>query len=114
MPKSVPRTYARYTQIALRVLGNMIHVARKERRVTAAELAERAGISRGLLRRVEAGDPKCEIGVVFEVARIVGIPLFDRDEDHELTELGGRVRERLVLLPRRVRVGASEDVDDDF
>ena len=59
----------------------LIREARKERRMTAQELAERAGISRGLLQRIEKGDLKCEIGVVFEAAAIVGVRLFDADEN---------------------------------
>lgn len=30
--------------------------------MTAQEVAERAGISRGLLQRIEKGDPKCALG----------------------------------------------------
>jgi DNA-binding CsgD family transcriptional regulator len=38
-------------------------------------VTDRAGISRGLLRRIETGDPGCTIGAVFEVATIVGVRL---------------------------------------
>lgn len=72
MPKSIKRTYSRYSRDATALLGGLIREARKERRLTAQELADRAGISRGLLQRIEKGDLKCEIGAVFEVASIVG------------------------------------------
>jgi transcriptional regulator with XRE-family HTH domain len=50
------------------LLAGLIRAARKERKLTIQEVADRAGISRGLLPRIEKGDMKCEIGVVFEVA----------------------------------------------
>ena len=46
--------------------------------MTAADLASRAGISLVLLRPIGRGDPGCSIGVVFEVATIGGLSLFDQ------------------------------------
>ena len=46
--------------------------------MTAADLASRAGISRAMLRRIGRGDPGRSIGVVFEVATIGGLSLFDQ------------------------------------
>ncbi len=48
MPKQATRTYSRITRYAATLLGKQIRIARKERKMTAQELAERAGISRGL------------------------------------------------------------------
>ena len=79
MPKSISRTYSRYSRDATALLGALIREARNERKLTAQELADRAGISRGLLQRIEKGNLKCEIGAVFEVATIVGIKLFEAD-----------------------------------
>lgn len=75
MPKSQPRAYSRYTVDAASLLGNLIRVARKVRKLSAQELADRAAISRSLLLRIEKGDVRCAIGTVFEVASIVGVPL---------------------------------------
>jgi transcriptional regulator with XRE-family HTH domain len=75
MSKPIKRTYSHYTREASILLGELIRIARKESHLTAQELADRAGISRGLLQRIEKGDLKCEIGVVFEVATIVGVKL---------------------------------------
>ena len=44
------------------MLSRMIRTACKERRLTVQELADRAGVSRGLVQRIESGDLKCEIG----------------------------------------------------
>ncbi|MEY3706945.1 MAG: hypothetical protein RL585_1502 [Pseudomonadota bacterium] len=46
--------------------------------MTAADLASRAGISRAMLRRIGRGNPGRSIGVVFEVATIGGLSLFDQ------------------------------------
>ena len=48
MPKSTTRTYSRYSRDAAALLGALIREARNERKLTAQELADRAGISRGL------------------------------------------------------------------
>jgi ribosome-binding protein aMBF1 (putative translation factor) len=112
MPKSITRTYSRYSRDAVALLGGMIREARNKRKLTAQELADRAGISRGLLQRIEKGNPKCEIGVVFEVATIVGIKLFDADEK-TLTKDLRQTKEKLALLPKSVR-RKSKTVHDDF
>lgn len=112
MPKSITRTYSRYSRDATALLGGLIRAARKERKLTAQELAERAGISRGLLQRIEKGDLKCEIGAVFEVATIVGVRLFEADE----ATLSNHLRQtddKLALLPKSVRK-KSRVVHDDF
>ncbi|MFG1357766.1 helix-turn-helix transcriptional regulator [Xanthobacter pseudotagetidis] len=94
------------------LLGKLIRLARIERKLTAQDLAERAGISRALLHRIERGDPKCSIGAVFEVAAILGVPLFQVDHgrlDRRLEEVDGR----LALLPEAVRTRQAP-VRDDF
>jgi len=93
-------------------MSNLIRVARKECRLTAQEVSERAGISRGLLQRIEKGDLKCEIGAVFEVATIVGVKLFDA-EATSLTKYIRHTEEKLSLLPKSVRKN-TRTVDDDF
>jgi transcriptional regulator with XRE-family HTH domain len=112
MPKSITRAYSRYSRDAAALLGALIRESRNERKLTAQELADRAGISRGLLQRIEKGNLKCEIGVVFEVATIVGVKLFDVNES-ALTRYLGQTREKLALLPKSVRK-KSKTVRDDF
>lgn len=112
MAKPKHRTYSRYTRQALVLLGGLVRAGRTERKMTAQQLAERAGISRDMLHRIEKGDPRCEIGVVFELAAIVGVPLFEPD----LAGLQTRTREvasKLTLLPKAIRKPAAE-VTDEF
>jgi transcriptional regulator with XRE-family HTH domain len=97
---------------ALALLGQLVREGRLAKAMTTTELASRAGISRALLQRVERGDPGCAIGVVFEVATLCGVPLFDQDQRQLRAKLVLH-REKMALLPKAVRTGAKE-VRDDF
>jgi len=112
MPKVSARTYSRYSLEAISLLGKLIRAARKERKMTAQEVADRVGISRGMLQRIEKGDPKCELGATFEVATIVGIKLFDA-EATTLTKHIRQTEDKLALLPKSVRKKVKV-ADDDF
>ncbi len=107
-----PRTYSRYTAEALRLLGRQIRLGRKQRRWSESELAERAGVARATLQKIEKGDPSGTIGLVFEVAALVGVRLFDAD-------LAGLARHRadadalLTLLPKHTHA-PRQAPDDDF
>ena len=79
----------------------------------AQDVAERAGISRTTLQKIEKGDSKTEIGLVFEVAVIVGVPLFDPDPATLAVERA-RAEAMLALLPASIRPSAADRVDDDF
>jgi DNA-binding XRE family transcriptional regulator len=106
------RSYSKQSREAMSLLGRLIRLGRKEHRMTAQEVAERAGITRGTLRGIENGDPKSEIGLAFEVAVIVGVPLF-LEEGGRLGEERRRVEDKLALLPKRVR-HTDAAVKDDF
>lgn len=73
------RTYSKYTQEAVALLSQKIKFERKRRKWSEHNLAERAGISRAALQKIENGEMTCAIGIIFEVATIVGINLFDSD-----------------------------------
>ena len=106
------RTYSPQSLDAARVLGLEIARARRERRWTLAELAERAGVSSITVRQVELGAPTVAIGIVFELASILGVDLFGAPAS-QLPELVARGRDRLALLPARVRQ-PTEPVHEDF
>lgn len=106
------RSYSRVTRQALTMLGKLIRIGRSERGLTAQELADRAGISRTTLSSIEKGAPGPEVGLVFEVASLVGVRLFDYDE-RTLQMHNTRLEEKLSLLPQSVRHRLKE-VDDDF
>jgi transcriptional regulator with XRE-family HTH domain len=106
------RTYSRHGREAVAVLGQLIRIARIERKLSVAELAERTGVSRDMMQRIEHGDPRCGIGMVFEAAAIVGVPLFEEDRGR-LTMRMAEQEEKLRLLPKSVRK-AKTAVKDDF
>lgn len=106
------RTYLRPTRDAAELLGKLIRLGRRERKMTEEELAGRAGIARRTLQKIERGDLKCEIGLVFEVANLVGVKLFGDENSVNSSLLMGRVEDKLALLPRRIR--GPVKVDDEF
>ncbi|GAA1872662.1 helix-turn-helix domain-containing protein [Myceligenerans crystallogenes] len=105
-------TYSPATRHAVAVLGAQIAAARRARRWTAAELAERAGISTFTLRNVEKGEPTVAIGICFELATMLAIPLFGVPAT-ELAAVRSAAESRLAVLPASVRE-KGERVDDDF
>ena len=105
------RTYSRYALEGLGLFGKTIRLGRMQRRLTAQELAERIGVSRSTLQRMEKGDPKVEIGLMFEAAAIVGVKLFDAD-DKGITALSGRTDDRIALLPKHVYKAGKQVVDE--
>ena len=95
---------------AARLLGRRITLARRERRWTVSELAERVGASETTVRKVERGDPSVALGTVFEAAALVGVRLFSEDTA-TLAREAELVEARLAVLPQRVR---RRHVDDEF
>ena len=110
--KTTIQPYSRYSADAVRLIGSLIKVARKARGLTVQNVSERAGISRGLLQRIEKGGMKCSIGAVFEVAAILGVKLFDADQ----TALSKHIRQNedmLTLMPKSIRK-KTRVANDDF
>lgn len=107
------RVYSRYTREAGTLLGKQIRLGRKQRKWNEHELAERAGISRATLQKIERGDLSVALGLVFEVAALVGVRLFD-DGSSSLVNHLSRTDDKLALLPASVRKPRRVVVDDDF
>ncbi len=88
---------------ALRKLGQDINDARRRRRITAQLMAERAGLSRSTIGKIEKGDPTTSMGSYGAVLFILGMEkrLSDLvDSMHDL--LGRRLEDE--NLPQRVRL----------
>jgi transcriptional regulator with XRE-family HTH domain len=105
------RTYSPQALDAARVLGLQIAEGRRKRRWTQAELSDRAGISIVTLRNVERGEPTVAVGVMFELATLVGVELFGVPPG-ELRGLVAREQDQLALLP--AHVFRRRVIDDDF
>lgn len=106
------RVYSRYAQDAVQLLGEQIRLGRKQRKWPEKTLADRAGISRATLQKIENGEMSCAIGLVFEVATLVGVNLFESDTLPLAKQLE-YTRDKVALLPRRIQ-STSKAVDDDF
>ncbi|SDQ78200.1 helix-turn-helix transcriptional regulator [Quadrisphaera sp. DSM 44207] len=105
-------TFSRPTLDAVHVLGAQVAQARRARGWTAAELAERVGVSPRTITSLERGAPTVALGTAFEAATLLRIPLFGA-EGPELAALAHRERQVLALLPRRVH-RSREPAHDDF
>ncbi len=57
----------------LQQLGENIKLARKRRKLTAEQVAERADIVRMTLYQIEKGNPSVAIGAYFNVLRVLGL-----------------------------------------
>lgn len=87
---------------ALRVLGEHVSSWRKLQRLTAAQVAERAGVSRDTLRAVEQGKGTASTENLLRVLRVLGV--LDgvvKAADPYQTDVG-RLRAD-EILPKRVR-----------
>ncbi|MDE2739341.1 MAG: helix-turn-helix transcriptional regulator [Rhodobacteraceae bacterium] len=111
MTKPKFRSYSRYARDTVQLLGLMIRNTRIERNITIREVAERAGISRGLVQRIESGNMGTSIGVAFEVAAIVGLELFESESSNLKRHLSLE-RDKLVLL-KSVRK-KTRKINDNF
>jgi len=60
-------------QVVLEQMGENIKLARKRRKLTAVQVAERAGIARSTLYLVEKGDTSVAMGAYFNVLRVLGL-----------------------------------------
>lgn len=106
------RSYSPLTLRALAAFGKRIQLARKQRRISEADLAARIGIVRSTLQLIEKGDPKVEIGSVFEAATITGVDLF-APEGISVSAESERIDDKLAAQPKRIR-RTRKEVDDDF
>lgn len=89
----------------LKVLGENIKLARLRRKITTTMLAERAGMSRTTLRKVENGDSSVTLGAYASILFCLGLekdllmigkddPLGRRLQDATLTHTKERVPKR--------------------
>lgn len=88
------------TEEILKNMGEQIKLARLRRNLSAALVAERAGISRASLWKVESGNPAVAIGIYAAVLHALG----GMDSDLELVARDdemGRQMQDLNLITRK-------------
>jgi transcriptional regulator with XRE-family HTH domain len=64
--------FPKYQKI-LEQLGENIKLARKRRKLTTIQVAERAGIDRSTLYEVEKGNSSVSLGAYFNTLRVLGL-----------------------------------------
>lgn len=72
MPRITPILFPPSTR-QLVALGDRLRLARLRRQYSAESVAKRAGVARGTLSRVEAGDPGVSIATYASVLRVLGL-----------------------------------------
>lgn len=112
MKNKMPVSISKITIIALTTLGQMIKSARIERGISQLDLASRLNVSRYTVMSIEKGDPKVSVGVSFEAAYIVGIPLLG-DDLNQLNNLSLKWSNLASILPKRVG-HPRQELDNDF
>jgi len=106
----VTRRYSGATREAVVLLGQEVRLARKQRRWTVRDLAERLGASPATVLKIEQGAPTVAIGTVFEAATLVGIQLYQDPQRRRIEQ--EHVAALLAALP--TRVARANQPDDDF
>ncbi len=64
--------FPKYQQL-LEKLGENIKLARKRRKLTTIQVAERAGIDRSTLYEIENGNSSVSMGAYFNTLRVLGL-----------------------------------------
>lgn len=90
---SVYETLSSRNQLRLQELGERLRLARQRRQWTQKDLAAKAGISEGTLKKIEAGNPRVPMGFWLQLMDLFAIA----DEIEQLA------------LPENDRVGTAMD-----
>lgn len=72
MNKKKQAIFPKYN-LLLEQMGENIKLARKRRKLTTIQVAERAGIARSTLYLIEKGDASVTLGAYFNVLRVLGL-----------------------------------------
>ena len=92
-------------------LGQRLREARLRRRMAAVVMAERAGMSRDTLNRLEKGDVSISLAAFMRVLQVLGLA-DDIDRVARDDVLGRKLQDMNQLGPRRRRRGEGGDAAD--
>ncbi|MDE3022641.1 MAG: helix-turn-helix transcriptional regulator [Pseudomonadota bacterium] len=98
MPRTFHTPFPSITK-QLTALGERLREARLRRELTTVLFAERLGVSRDTLSRLEKGDPNIAIGTYMKALRVLGL---DQDIDQVAKDdIVGRKLQDRALAPHR-------------
>lgn len=101
MTRKAPSLLPRVARL-LEAIGGNLKMARRRRNYSAASVAQRAGISRKTLYRVEQGDPAVALGIYARVLQVLRLEqdlvLLAADDD-----LGRKLQDVALTLRQRAR-----------
>jgi transcriptional regulator with XRE-family HTH domain len=100
MPRKPPLVFPQEQRL-LSELGERLRLARKRRKLSNAAVAQRAGISRTTVYKVEAGDPGATLGAYIRVLAALGL-----DGDLSLLAADDRIGRKLQDLALEPSPGA--------
>ena len=96
------------TLISLKKIGENLRLARKKRKMSIHDLANRIATSYQTVTRMEKGDPKVGIGIIAAALDIFGL-------ESQLRELAAPEKDTLGLTLERERtLGRRKDTTGDF
>ena len=100
------------TRTVLVALGENIKLARRRRRLTAEQVAERANISRATLWSIEKGSPGASIGTYLQVLFVFGLEKdvlkIARDD-----VLGRKLQDAKLIVKKRAPKRPKKKKDDE-
>jgi len=84
-------------------VGRGVNIARRRRKLTAAMMAERIGVTRQTFRRVEQGDPTVAMGTYLMALFVLGLEWggLERSADPHADQTGTALQ--IADLPAKVR-----------
>jgi len=94
-------------------MGEYIRIARKRRRLTMAEVAERLGVGYQTIFRMEHGDPSVAVSVYMSALWLFGLDRAVVAAVHPDNDESGKALER-ARMPKRVGVKKLKGADYDF
>lgn len=104
----------------LRTVGENIRLARLRRDLTTTQIAERAGIGRNAVSKIEKGDEGVSIGAYLRVLIVLGMEqdLFRIAETdilgRKLQDAGLKIRKRASKKPHEPMAGVGLDANLEF
>jgi transcriptional regulator with XRE-family HTH domain len=97
---------------AIAHFSTLLQIKRKEKKISVDELSTRLGISYPTTKRMLEGTATVAIGTYFEAAHILGVTLFEPEEDR-FSIAASKSKQLESLLPQRIH-NKKVELDDDF